>query len=299
MSSTTRIDVADNILTLTLARPDKLNAYNPQMQAEMIAALDRADADDDVRAVIVTGEGRAFCAGADLSGGASTFDYGGESEWRSEERAVGADGGVDFSNPAVRDGGGQLALRIFNAKKPIIGAINGAAVGVGMTMTLPMDVRIASDTARFGYVFARRGIVPEAASTWFLPRIVGIANALGLGFSGRLIGAEEAKAIGLVRSLHAAEDLLPAAREIARGYAEGTAPVSVALIRAMMWRMLGADHPMEAHRLDSRLMWSRGASADVKEGVESFLEKRPANFPDRVSRDMPHFAPWMDDPPWS
>jgi len=298
MSGTTRIDIADGVLTLTLARPDKLNAYNPAMQAEMIAALDQADADDDVRAVIVTGEGRAFCAGADLSGGASTFDYGGESEWQAGQGAVGADGEVDFSNPAVRDGGGRLALRIFNAKKPVIAAINGPAVGVGVTMTLPMDVRIASDTARFGFVFARRGIVPEAASSWFLPRIVGIANALDLALSGRIIGAEEAKAVGLVRSVHAPDDLLPAAREIARGYAEGTAPVSVALIRQMMWRMLGAGHPMEAHRLDSRLMWSRGASADVKEGVDSFLERRAAAFPDRVSRDMPHFAPWMDDPPW-
>ncbi|WP_380874789.1 enoyl-CoA hydratase [Sphingomonas sp. DBB INV C78] len=298
MGNATRVEIADNVLTLTLERPDKLNAYTPEMQAEMIAALDRADADDDVRAVIVTGEGRAFCAGADLSSGAATFDYGGDSEWRSEDTPIGPDGSVDFSHPSVRDGGGQLALRIFRSKKPVIGAINGVAVGVGVTMTLPMDVRIASANARFGFVFARRGITPEAASSWFLPRIVGIANALDLCFSGRIIGAEEAKGLGLVRSIHAPDDLLPAAREIARSYAEATAPVSIAMTRAMLWRMLGAAHPMEAHKLDSRAIWARGASGDAREGVESFLEKRAADFPDRVSRDMPHFSPWMDDPDW-
>lgn len=298
MGNATRIDIADGILTLTLARPEKLNAYNPEMHGEMIAAFDRADADDDVRAVIVTGEGRAYCAGADLSAGGATFDYGGGSEWRSEETPVAADGSVDYSHPAIRDGGGLLALRIFASKKPVIGAINGAAVGVGVTMTLPMDVRIASDTARFGFVFARRGIVPEAASSWFLPRIVGISNALDLCFSGRIIGAEEARGIGLVRSVHAGDDLLTAARAIAKSYVEGTAPVSIALTRSMLWHMLGAPHPMEGHRLDSRAIWSRGASADAREGVESFLEKRAATFPDRVSRDMPHFSPWMDDPAW-
>ncbi|SNS38846.1 Enoyl-CoA hydratase [Sphingomonas laterariae] len=299
MGRATSVAIADGVMTLTLARPDKLNAYNPEMQAEMIAAFDRADADDDVRAVIVTGEGRAFCAGADLSGGAATFDYGGDSEWRSEAVPRNADGGVDFSSPSVRDGGGTLALRIFRAKKPVIGAINGVAVGVGVTMTLPMDVRLASETARFGFVFARRGIVPEAASSWFLPRIVGIANALDLCFSGRIIGAQEAQGLGLVRSVHAPDDLLPAAREVARSYVEATAPVSIAMTRAMLWRMLGAAHPMEAHRLDSRAIWTRGASGDAREGVESFLEKRDAAFPDRVSRDLPHFSPWMDDPDWS
>ncbi|ARS25951.1 crotonase/enoyl-CoA hydratase family protein [Sphingomonas sp. KC8] len=298
MGTATRIEIADNILTLTLARPDKLNAYNPVMQAEMIAAFDMADADDAVRAVIVTGEGRAFCAGADLSGGGATFDYGGDSEWRSEATPVQADGSVDYTHPSIRDGGGMLALRIFRSKKPVIGAINGAAVGVGATMTLPMDVRIASDAARYGFVFARRGITPEAASSWFLPRIVGIANALDLCFSGRIIGADEALALGLVRSVHAPDDLLPAARAIARNYIEATAPVSIALTRQMLWRMLGAAHPMEAHRLDSRTIWARGASADAAEGVNSFLEKRPAVFADRVSSDMPHFAPWMDDPDW-
>jgi enoyl-CoA hydratase/carnithine racemase len=251
------------------------------MMHEMITAFDMADADDDVRAVIVTGQGRAFCAGADLSSGGSTFARGGgEHE---------GDGGVP------RDGGGQVALRIFQSKKPVIGAVNGAAVGVGVTMTLPMDIRLASTAARFGFVFARRGIVPEAASSWFLPRVVGISQALEWTFSGRIFDAAEALAGGLVRSVHAPDDLLAAARSLANEIAANSAPVSVALARQMMWRMLGADHPMAAHRTDSRAMVSRGASADAHEGVTSFLDKREAHFTDLVSAGLPDVFPdWVE-----
>ena len=276
-------DVADHIATITLHRPDKMNAFTGTMMNEVIAALDLTDADDDVRAVIVTGSGdRAFCAGADLSAGEETFSRGGSD--------VPTDAGVP------RDGGGMTALRIFDSKKPVIGAFNGAAVGVGVTMTLPMDIRIASTTARFGFVFARRGIVPEAASSWFLPRVVGISQALEWSFSGRVFDADEALAGGLVRSLHEPADLLPAAREIAADIAEHTAPVSVALTRQMMWRMLGADHPMRAHSADSRAILERGRSADTREGVTSFLEKRPAVYTDRVSADLPDVFPNWDEP---
>ena len=278
----------DGIFTLTLNRPERLNAFTPQMCAEMIAAFDLADADDAVRAVIVTGEGRAFCAGADLSAGGATFDYatreGGETIDPGDERA--------------RDNGGRLTLRIFAAKKPVIGAINGAAVGIGATMLLPMDFRLASDAARFGFVFARRGIVPEAASSWFLPRLVGIGQALDWCYSGRVFDAAEALAGGLVRSVHTADDLLPAARALARELTADSAPVSVALTRQMMWRMMGAAHPIEAHRLDSRLVRARGAMADAQEGVASFLEKRPAAYTDTVSGDLPHVSPWMDELLW-
>lgn len=294
--NTITTDISDGILTLTLNRPDRLNAFTAEMMREMIAAFDLADADDAVRAVIVTGEGRAFCAGADLGAGGATFDYAQGKRWNDVGSPVGEDGSVDYSHPGVRDGGGMLTLRIFNCRKPVIGAINGPAVGIGVTMTLPMDFRLASDAARFGFVFARRGIVPEAASSWFLPRLVGIGQALEWCYSGRVFGAEEALAGRLVRSLHAPGDLLPAARALAHELTRESAPVSVALTRQMLWRMLGASHPMEAHRLDSRAIWSRGASADAKEGVSSFLEKRAAAYPDRVSEDLPHFAPWMDDP---
>lgn len=293
---TIQIEVAESILTITLNRPDRLNAFTPQMMREMIAAFDLADADDLVRAVIVTGAGRAYCAGADLGRGGATFDYANRPDRLEQGSPVRADGSVDWSHPGVRDGGGRLALRIFNAKKPVIAAINGPAVGIGVTMTLPMDFRLASSEARFGFVFARRGIVSEAASSWFLPRLVGVSQALDWCYSGRVFGPEEALAGGLVRSLHAPDALLPAARALAQELTAESAPVSVALTRQMMWRMLGAAHPMEAHKLDSRAIWSRGSSGDVKEGVGAFLEKRPANFPDRVSSDMPHFAPWMDDP---
>ncbi len=275
-------EVADQVAIITLHRPEKMNAFTGTMMKELLAAFDETDADDDVRAVIVTGSGeRAFCAGADLSAGEKTFSSGGSD--------IQTDAGVP------RDGGGMVSLRIFESKKPVIGAFNGAAVGVGVTMTLPMDIRIASTSARFGFVFARRGIVPEAASSWFLPRVVGISQALEWSFSGRVFDADEALAGGLVRSLHAPDDLLAAARAIARDIAENAAPVSVALTRQMMWRMLGADHPMRAHSADSRAILERGRSADTREGVTSFLEKRPAAYTDRVSTDLPDVFPgWVE-----
>ncbi|NDH47453.1 MAG: enoyl-CoA hydratase [Acidimicrobiia bacterium] len=278
-------DVTDRIATITLNRPDKMNAFTNRMLKEIIAAMDLADADDEVRAIIFTGAGRAYCAGADLSGGGDTFAKGGSD--------VAARTGV------VRDGGGLVALRIFESTKPVIGAINGAAVGVGVTMTLPMDIRLASDTAKFGFVFARRGIVPEAASSWFLPRLVGISQAAEWCYTGRMISATEARDARLVRSVHEGDDLLVAARAIATEIAENTAPVSVALSRRMLWRMLGADHPMEAHRVDSRAINSRGASADAREGVVSFLEKRPAVFSVKVSDGLPDVFPDWTDPEFS
>lgn len=277
--NTIRYDVEDGILTLTLSRPEKLNAFTHEMMKEMIDAFDRADADDAVRCIIVTGEGRAFCAGADLSAGGKTFD---------------ADGRGDRASGLHPDGGGVLTLRIFELKKPIIAAINGPAVGIGVTMTLPMDIRLASENAKFGFVFARRGIVPEACSSYFLPRVVGINQALEWCYSGRVFPAAEAAERGLVRSLHAPDDLLPAAREIAREIADNTSAISVTLIRQMMWRMLGADHPMEAHKIDSRGVYHTGRSADAREGVESFLEKRPAKFPGKVSSDLPDYYPWWE-----
>ncbi len=267
-------EVDDSIATITLQRPERMNAFTDVMMRELIDAFDRVDADDDVRVVIVTGAGdRAFCAGADLGGGGETFAKGGSD--------------IQTSVGVPRDGGGMVSLRIFDCKKPVIGAINGAAVGVGVTMTLPMDVRLASDNARFGFVFARRGIVPEACSSWFLPRLVGISTAAEWCYSGRVFPASEALERGLVRSVHAPDELLPAAIELAREIADNTAPVSVALTRQMLWRMLGADHPMEAHRVDSRGIQSRGASADSKEGVESFLEKRAPVYPVKVSDGLP------------
>lgn len=280
-----RYEVADRVATLTLHRPDQLNAFTNTMMREMIAAFDLADADDDVRAVIVTGAGRAFCAGADLSSGGETFSRGGS----DVQTAVGV----------PRDGGGMVALRIFESTKPVIGAINGAAVGVGVTMTLPMDVRLASTDARFGFVFARRGIVPEAASSWFLPRLVGISRAAEWCYTGRLLPAAEALESGLVRSLHEPDELMPSARRLAAEIAEHAAPVSVALTRRMLWRMLGADHPMEAHRVDSRAIMVRGASGDAREGVTSFLEKRPAAFTDSVSDGLPDVFPDWDEPTFS
>jgi enoyl-CoA hydratase/carnithine racemase len=290
--------VADNVATLTLHRPDKLNAFTGVMMSEMIDSFDRADADDQVRAVIVTGAGRAFCAGADLSAGAKTFDYADRSD-RPEKAGAEVNGEVDWSSEAVRDGGGRLTLRIFESKKPVIGAINGPAVGVGATMQLPMDIRIASETARFGFVFARRGIVPEACSSWFLPRIVGISKAMEWCATGRVFDAQEALAGGLVSKVVKPEELLGVAQALAREIAENTAPVSIALTRQMLWRMLGADHPMEAHKIDSRAIYARGRQGDAREGVVSFLEKRPAKFPDRVSQDMPVFYPWWTERKYS
>ena len=278
--STILYDLEDSVLLITLNRPEILNAFNRDMMAEMIDALDKADADDNVRAIIVTGAGRGFCAGADLSAGGNTFN---------------AEARDDREDGLHRDGGGRVTLRIFECKKPIIAAINGAAVGIGATMTLPMDIRLCSTKAKFGFVFARRGIVPEACSSYFLPRVVGISQALEWCYSGRVFPGDEALAGGLVRSIHQPDDLLAAAKVIAREIADNTSAVSVTLIRQMMWKMLGADHPMEAHKIDSRGIYFAGKAADAKEGVESFLEKRTAKFPLKVSEDMPEFYPWWVD----
>ena len=281
--------VEDGIATITLNRPDKMNAFTAKMRDELVSLFDETDADDAVRAVIITGAGRAFCAGADLSSGGKTFDYASRSDAAREAMRVG---------DVYRDGGGVTTLRIFKSLKPVIGAINGAAVGIGVTMQLLMDIRLASTDARFGFVFARRGIVPEAASSWFLSRVVGMQTALEWCYTGRVFNAQEALERGLVRSLHAPADLLPAARALAREIADNTAPVSIALTRQMLWKMAGADHPMQAHRIDSRAIQARGQSADAREGVSSFLEKRQPVYPDKVSKDMPAFFPWWDEPPF-
>lgn len=274
--------VDEGIATVTLNRPEKLNAFTAKMMAEMIAVFDLTDADDDVRAVIVTGAGRAFCAGADLSAGAATFDHRTSAD---PVRVAARVGGVQ------RDGGGRLTLRIYDSLKPVIAAVNGPAVGVGVTMQLAMDIRMASTEARFGFVFARRGITLEAASSWFLPRLVGMQTALEWCYTGRVFAAQEAFDKGLVRSLHAPADLLAAARALAREIADNTAPVSIALTRQMLWRMVGADQPMEAHRADSRAIQARGVSADAAEGVTSFLEKRTPHYPNRVSSEVPDIWP--------
>lgn len=276
------LEIADGIATIWMNRPDKMNAFTELMRYEIIDALDHTDADDDVRAVIFTGRGRAFCAGADLSSGEGTFSRGGSD--------------IMGRNGVPRDGGGTVSLRIYESKKPVIGAINGAAVGVGVTMTLPMDIRLASTAAKFGFVFSRRGIVPEAASSWFLPRLVGISQAMEWVASGEVFPAEEAMAGGLVRSVHEPDDLLPAAYALARKLTESSSAVSIAVARKMMWRMLGADHPMAAHKVDSRGILERGRSEDVKEGINSFFEKRAPQFPDKVSDGLGTiFSDW-DDP---
>ena len=272
-----RYEVQDGVLTITLNRPERLNAFNGQMAAEMMEAFDRADGDDDIRAIIVTGEGRGFCAGADLSSGGDTFA-------RSNE---------DLE--AYRDGGGVLSLRIYALRKPIIAAINGPAVGVGITMTLPMDVRLASTEARMGFVFVRRGMVPEACSSYFLPRLVGMGRASEWTLTGRVFPASEALEAGLVNRVLPPEDLLPAARELASEIAANTSPVSVTLTRHMLWKALDAESPMAAHRVESKGIYTRGRSADAREGVVSFLEKRPAEFPLKVSADMPSYFPWWED----
>ena len=274
-------EVEDGIATITMNRPDKLNAFTGVMLDEIINAIDRTDADDDVRAVIFTGAGRAFCAGADLSRGAETFDM----KKRADEGAI----------DQWRDGGGRVTLRLFESKKPLIAAVNGPAVGVGVTMQLPMDFRIASNNARFGLVFTRRGVVMEACSSWFLPRLVGIAQAMEWVMSGRVFPAEEALKGGLVSQIVEPDDLLPAARAIGREIADNTSAVSVALCRHMMWKMLGADHPMEAHKIDSRGIRGMGQMPDAYEGVQSFLEKRPGNYTMKPSTDMPDFYPWWKE----
>jgi enoyl-CoA hydratase/carnithine racemase len=287
---TVKLDIADGVATLTLNRPDRMNAFNEQMAREMVAAFDETDANDAVRAVVVTGAGRGFCAGADLAAGGATFDY---------ERRLAARGVDEKFDPArARDGGGLVGLRIYESLKPVIAAINGPAVGVGATMLLPMDIRLAVEGAKMGFVFARRGIVPETLSSYFLPRLVGVQTAMEWCLTGRVFMSEEAAARGLVRSLHKPDDLLPAAFAIAREIADNTAPVSVALTRRMLLDMLDAGHPMEAHRLESRLIVSRGRAGDAKEGVTSFLEKRTPRYPDKVSQDMPQPFPWRPTPPF-
>lgn len=279
------VDKAEGIATVTLNRPEKMNAFTGTMMNEIIAAMDDIDADDDVRAVIFTGAGdRAFCAGADLTpeGGGRVF---------SDPTEV-----SDLSDERVRDGGGRLTLRLFDSTKPLISACNGVAVGVGITMQLPMDIRLASDNARYGFVFARRGIVPEAASSWFLPRLVGVQQALEWCYSGRVFDAHEALAGRLVRSVHPQAELMDVARGLAREIAENTSAVSVAMTRAMMWRLPSEDHPMGAHRIDSRAIYRLSRGKDAAEGIASFLEKRTPAYPGRPSKDMPDFYPWWEEP---
>jgi enoyl-CoA hydratase/carnithine racemase len=278
---TLRTTVGEGIFTLTLQRPERLNAFNARMHQELLEAFDAANENDDVRVVIVTGEGRAFCAGMDLGGGGGTFD----------NRAT-------TSMDDHRDEGGEVVLKIFESKKPVIAAINGPAVGIGATMTLPMDVRIASDTAKIGFVFARRGITAEACSSWFLPKLVGMSQALEWMLTGRVFSAEEALAGRLVSRVVPAAELLPTATALAREIADNTSAISVALNRQLLWKMTSAAHPMLAHRIDSKAIYYMGGSPDGAEGVLSFLEKRAPQFKMKASRDMPPFYPWWSDPPF-
>jgi enoyl-CoA hydratase/carnithine racemase len=282
MADAVRYSVTDGVATITLNRPDRLNALNTAMYKGLLDAFDRTDGDDSVRAVIVTGAGRAFCAGADLVRGAGTFNYGDHSG----------------AGHAPRDRGGQLVLRIFRSLKPVIAAINGPAVGVGISMTLPMDIRILADDAKVGFVFAARGIVPDGAASWFLPRIVGISQALEWSLTGRVFSAAEALAGGLVRTVCPAADVVPVATELAREITANAAPVSAVITRQLMWQMLGADHPMEAHRIDSRAIYETGRMADAAEGVAAFLEKRAPTWSLAPSRDLPGWFPWRPEPPY-
>ena len=284
---TIKYEVKDSILTITLNRPDRLNAFTGQMMNDLISAFDSASHDDEVRVVIVTGEGRGFCAGADLGAGEATFNR----DENPRTKKTDDEENLEW----LRDGGGRTTLAIYDCSKPIIAAINGPAVGVGVTMTLPMDIRLASDEAKFGFVFARRGLVPEAASSWFLPRIVGISKSLEWTFSGKVFNAEEALDGGLIRSIHSKDSLMDEAKKIANEIIENTSPVSVSMTRQMLWKMLGADHPMEAHKVDSRAIYELGKGEDTKEGVNSFLEKRPPKFTSKVYKDMPDFYPWWDE----
>lgn len=281
-----RFEVQDHVATITFDRGDKLNAFTRAMAQDLVAMFDRVDADDDIRAVILTGAGRAFCAGADLSPGQSSL-----SSARPTDEAPAE---VDWTDPATRDFGGLITLRLYDCLKPVIVAFNGPAAGMGVTMALAADFRLASTSAKFTLPFTRRGIVPESASSWFLPRIVGLAQALEWTLTGATFSAEEAKAAGLVRSLHEPQDLLPAATALAQDIAANTAPVSVALTRQMLWRSFDMAHPMAAHRIESRGIYARARAADVREGVQSFLEKRSPDFPDKVSSDMPSFFPWWE-----
>ena len=277
---TVRTEVRENSLIIYLSREERMNAFTLTMQQEIVKVLDDAEEDDDIKAIIFTGDGKAYCAGADLSSGGDTFD-----NRKGRER----------TNDVVRDSGGLLTLRLFKCKKPLIAAVNGAAVGIGATMLLPMDTRICSDQARFGFVFAKRGIVPEAASSWFLPRLIGINKALELCYTGKVISAEEAKEIRLVSEILNQDKLIDRALEIAKEFTAESSQISIALTRQMMWRMLGADDPMEAHKIDSRAVFELGQSREAIEGVNSFLEKRPPSFPGKVSKDMPSFFPWWDE----
>ena len=277
---TVRTEVRENSLIIYLSREERMNAFTLTMQQEIVKVLDDAEEDDDIKAIIFTGDGKAYCAGADLSSGGDTFD-----NRKGRER----------TNDVVRDSGGLLTLRLFKCKKPLIAAVNGAAVGIGATMLLPMDTRICSDQARFGFVFAKRGIVPEAASSWFLPRLIGINKALELCYTGKVISAEEAKEIRLVSEILNQDKLIERALEIAKEFTAESSQISIALTRQMMWRMLGADDPMEAHKIDSRAVFELGQSGEAIEGVNSFLEKRPPSFPGKVSKDMPSFFPWWNE----
>ena len=276
--------VDDRILTLTLNRPDRMNAFTGRMADELLDAFDKADADDSIKVVIVTGAGRAFCAGADLERGGET--WGKHSDYIAAQAET---------KKYVGDGGGQVTRRIYDFNKPVIAAINGPAVGVGLTMTLAMDIRLVVSNTKLGFVFAGRGIVPEACSTWFLPRLVGISKALEWCYSARVFRSEEALEAGLVRSIHLPDELMAAARGLAKEFIDNSSAVSIALIRQMMWRMLSAPHPIDAHELDTIALATLGKSADAKEGITAFLEKRPADFKDRVSSDMPKFFPWWTD----
>ena len=267
-------------LIVQLSRPEKLNTFTETMMREIIDALDWAEQNNEIRSIIFTGDGDKFCAGADLSSGEDSFD------WTEKKKS---------ENKVVRDAGGVLTLRFFKSKKPLIAAINGDAVGIGVTMLLPMDIRIASDEARFGFVFAKRGIVPEAASSWFLPRLVGIDNALKLCYSGKVINANEAKEIKLISEVTSGETLISRALELSEEFTAKTSSISIALTRQMMWRMLGADHPMEAHKIDSRAVYELGKSGEASEGIKSFFEKRPPNFPGKLTEDLPDFYPWWDE----
>ncbi|MFI5959344.1 enoyl-CoA hydratase-related protein [Cryptosporangium sp. NPDC051539] len=283
---TIALEVADRIATITLDRPERLNAFTPGMAGELVEAFDRTDADDDVRVVIVTGRGRAFCAGADLGGGSGTFDPA-----RGPRTTETIDG-------SPRDLGGVASLRIAASRKPVIAAINGPSVGVGATMTLPMDVRIAAESARFGFVFARRGLVPEAASSWFLPRVVGISQAMEWVATGRVFPASEALSGRLVSRVVPDAALIDTAREIAAEIAANTSAVAVAAARHMLWSMLGSPSPWDAHRLDSKVIATLGGSPEAAEGVASFLEKRPPVFPGSARDAIPGIVPEWPAPRW-
>ncbi|MBW2202471.1 MAG: crotonase/enoyl-CoA hydratase family protein [Deltaproteobacteria bacterium] len=268
-------DVKDQVLIITLNRPEKLNAFTDYVMApELIDAFDRADKDDDVRVIIVTGAGRGFCSGHDLEEG---FDYDEQAQATLENH---------------RDIGGIVALRIYEMQKPVIAAINGAAIGVGITMTLPMDIRLASEKAKIGFVFTRLGITLEACSNWFLPRIVGISKAAEWAYTGRIFDAREALAGGLISQVVPHDQLLEKAREIAQEIVQNTSAVSISLNRQLLWKMLEADHPMEAHKIESKCIYWLGLKPDSKEAVDAFHEKRPPKFTMKPSSDMPEFYPW-------